>query len=145
MAATKKRRCPKCGSREEYADGRCGPCRRSYMAVWRRTRGAKERRALTGPAIYVLWAPGRKRAYVGQSGNISRRLVGHSAALLLGATVEVTMLPTGTSKAKRERLELERATALFEEGVEVVGSPGRTGAWFAGSGQRTSRRGRAAA
>ena len=96
--------------------------------------------------MYVLWAPGRKRAYVGQSGNVGRRLVGHTSALLLGATVEVTLLPPGTSKATRERLELERAVALFEQGVEVVGSPGRTGAWFAGGpGQRTNRSRAAAA
>ena len=109
------------------------------MVRWREKRGAEQRRALTGPALYVLWQ-GRRRCYVGQTSRLEMRLAGHRAALLLGARLEVRLLPPGTTKAERERLELELARSLRRRGVKVVGQPGAPGEWSGVARQPTNRK-----
>jgi hypothetical protein len=64
------------------------------MVRRREERGAEQRRALTGPAFYVLWQ-GRRRCYVGQTSRLEMRLAGHRAALLLAARLEVRCSRTG--------------------------------------------------
>lgn len=78
--------------------------------------------------IYVIWSQDRTRAYVGESADCERRLLGkhgnqeHSVAISLGCTWELIRPMPGSTKRERLQAEAEVATDLKTQGVLVVSS-----------------------